>query len=119
MWPSGADLNGDGRALVAQPGEVRIPVLLQLALLLMVVANLGRIPIFSSGGRDVPVLVNDLAIGVVLLAGMAAMAAHRRFVVDRVVGFALLFAAIGAVSAFLTIPRFGLTPIEVVVSLAY
>ena len=105
MWLSGADASGG--ALVAQPGEVRIPVLLQLAMLLMVVANLGRIPVFASGGKNVPILVNDMAVGVVLLAGMAAMATHRRFVVDRVVGFALLFAALGALSAVLSIPRSG------------
>src|ERR1051325_4673622 len=100
-------------------GEVRIATLLRGALVCMVIANLGRIPVFSTGGRDVPVLLNDFVLAALIAAGFLAMAAHRSLVVDRVMGYALLFAGIGALSAVLAIPRFGLNSFGVAVSLLY
>ncbi|MFL5578745.1 MAG: O-antigen ligase family protein, partial [Gemmatimonadaceae bacterium] len=62
---------------------------------------------------------NDLVVGALLAAGAAAMVAARRIVLDRTALWALAFAAVGALSAVLAVPRFGLTSFELLVSLAY
>jgi O-antigen ligase len=94
-------------------------VLLQVVLLLMVIAQLGRIPVFSTGGRDAPILFNDLFVGGVLLFGLTAMAFARQARLDTVALTGLLFAAIGGLSALLALPRFGLSIFELAASLAY
>jgi O-antigen ligase len=63
--------------------------------------------------------VNDLAVLSVLAIGTLAAAQARRCVLDGVARRAVLFAAVGAGSALLAVPRFGLTAREVVFSLAY
>ena len=50
---------------------------LQAALLLLFVANLGRLSIFSTGEREAPILFNDLCVGVLLCVG-AFVAVRRR-----------------------------------------
>lgn len=108
-----------GRDRAAGAGTLRIGTLLQGVLLLLLVANLGRIPLLSTEGREIPVLLNDLAVGALLIAGGLAALLHRRLVLDRVAVAALVFAAVGAGSALYSVPRFGLTPGELAVSLAY
>lgn len=94
-------------------------VVLRAALALLIVAQLGRIPMLSTGSTEAPLLVNDICVmavlGVVFLAALHA----RSFRVDAVGGVALLFCTVGAVSAVMAVPRFGLTTMQLVVSLAY
>lgn len=85
----------------------------------MLVANLGRIPVLSTGTADAPLLVNDLAIMAVLAAGLLSALVARSFRLDLVGMIALTFAALGAISAILAMPRFGLTGFELTVSLLY
>jgi O-antigen ligase len=98
---------------------VRLRTLLCIAVMGLLVGSLGRIPVFSTGARDAPVLVNDLFIGALLDAFMISAVRARSLRLDAVAGHALAFAAIGAVSTLLSIPRFGLNGWEVTVSLAY
>lgn len=116
-----------GVARVVAPGatalrelRLRPVVLLRLALLLMIVGQLGRIPVLPVGrSAEAPVLVNDLwVLGVLASVGLAALYA-RSLVIDGVAGLALLFAALGSIMAVLAITRFGLTGMQAVVSLAY
>lgn len=106
---------------VAGSGSVVLPVLpvLRVSLLLLVIANLGRIPVAATGGRELPILANDIVAGVLVLTGGLAFLQRGTFQLDRVAVLALLFAAVGAVSAALAIPRFGLSVGAVLVSLAY
>jgi hypothetical protein len=94
-------------------------VVLRLAIVLMLVAQLGRIPVLSTGTSEAPLLVNDLCVMAVLAAGMFSGLVSRSFRLDRIGGIALIFASVGALSAFLAIPRFGLDAYELLVSLAY
>ena len=112
--------------LVSQPApgwqpaaHLRAPKLLQAALLLMVIANLGRIPVFSTGARDAPVLANDIFTLVFLTAAGLTMAHARSVKLDRVALYGLLFAGIGGCATLVAISKFGLTGFEVAVSLAY
>ena len=99
--------------------EIRVATVVCATVSVLFVGNLGRIPIFSTGGRDVPILVNDLAIVGLLAIGVLAMASHRTLFIDRASGFALLFAGIGALSAALAVPRFGLSAFDAFVSVSY
>lgn len=99
--------------------ELRTAVVLQVVLLLMVVANLGRIPVFSTGERDAPILVNDIAVAVLIVTAGLAMLQQRSMRLDRTAFCALTFAALGLLSAVLGVPRFGLTATEVLIGLAY
>jgi O-antigen ligase len=99
--------------------EVRIAAVLSAALVLLIIANLGRIPVLSTGGRDIPLLVNDLLVAGVIASGALAMASHRTMRLDWTATIALLFAAVGAFSTFLAVPRFALNGLAVFVSLAY
>jgi hypothetical protein len=99
--------------------DLRIATILKLAIGLLLVGNLGRIPLFSTGGRDVPVLITDLVVAAVIGAGAIAMASHRTMRIDAVAAFALVFAAVGGLSAVLAIPRFDLSTFAVIVSLSY
>ncbi len=92
---------------------------LRIAIGLLLVAQLGRIPFLDTGTGEAPLLVNDLCVLAVLSTGLLGGLASRSFRVDHVASVALLFAAIGACSAVLAIPRFGLTSWELVISLAY
>lgn len=93
--------------------------LLRLALGLLVVANLGRLPVLDTGGRDAPILLNDVVVGLALAGSALAMLAGRRVLVDRIVIAGLAFAAVGAVSAVIASRTYGLTRFELLVSLAY
>lgn len=92
---------------------------LRVVIALLVVANLGRIPLLATGDREAPLLLNDICmvfvVGVGALAGLMA----RSFRLDRLTMLALLFASVGAYSALLAVPRYGLTSWQLVISLAY
>jgi len=88
-------------------------------LLMLFIANLGRIPVLSTGERQAPILINDLCVACIIgVAGLASLRA-RSLRLDSVALLTLLFACVGAASAVLAIPRFGLSGFELVVSLAY
>jgi O-antigen ligase len=102
-----------------RPPQLRLATVFYVTIAMLLVGNLGRIPVFSTGGRDVPILVNDLAVAALIVAGAVAMAGHRSLRLDWVSGFALLFAGFGAMSAALAVPRFNLTTFEALVSVGY
>src|SRR5581483_7628174 len=87
--------------------------------MLLIVANLGRIPVLSTGDHEAPLLVNDLCVACILAAGAIAIMRGRSLRLDRAATAAIAFAAVGGISAALAIPRFGLAPGEVLVSVAY
>ena len=93
--------------------------ILCVAQLLMVVANLGRIPVISTEDRSIPITINELCLGVILLTGLIVMVQRRAARFDRVAVAALVFAAIGAGSAVWSVSRLGLSAFELAVSLAY
>lgn len=99
--------------------NVRTSRVLAFALVLFAIGNLGRIPFLNLGERQAPILINDLCVGAVLVAGALAMANARVIRLNDVAFTALLFAGIGALSAVAAIPKFGLTWFEVLASLAY
>ncbi|MDB4877436.1 MAG: hypothetical protein JWM41_3882 [Gemmatimonadetes bacterium] len=102
-----------------RPLQIRLATVFYLAIGTLLIGNLGRIPIFSTGDRNVPILVNDLAVAALIGAGAVAMAGRRSLRLDWVAAFALLFAGFGALSTALAVPRFDLPPFEALVSLAY
>jgi putative inorganic carbon (hco3(-)) transporter len=128
--PGGAR-RGNGARVIAEPapalGSFRprdghgIPLnaLVRLALLGILVGNLGRIPVFSTGQRDAAVLVNDLLVALLLCAGALHVARKRSLRLDSVCLLGLAFAVVGGASTLLSVPRFGLTGFEVLVSLGY
>ena len=81
--------------------EIRIATVLCATIAVLSVGNLGRIPIFSTGGRDVPILVNDLALAGFLTIGALAISARHALYLDHAAGLALVFAGLGALSAAL------------------
>ena len=92
---------------------------LRLAIFLLLVAQIGRIPFLATGTTDAPILFNDFCVMAVLAVAALAAVQARSFRIDAVGGLALLFCAVGASSALLAMPRFGLTSLQLVVSLAY
>lgn len=105
----------------ASGAEVRLGVALQAALLLLIVGNLVRIPVFTTGGgeRAVPLLFNDIVVGVFITLAAVAAIVHQRLRLDAVALFGLGFAAVGGLSAVAGVSRFGLTITELVVALAF
>ncbi len=99
--------------------QLRLVGVLRGALLVLLAGNLVRLPALTSGAREAPVSLNDLAVLTALACGAFAMLRARRLLLDGVARWALLFACVGGLSAVLAIPRFGLTPTEVLFSLAY
>jgi hypothetical protein len=97
----------------------RVADLLRIALALLVVGNLGRVPVFAVGVKDTPILLNDLLLLAVLSAGVFASLRGRKLVIDGPAAFAMAFVGVGALSALLAIPRFGLTAFEFIYSIAY
>jgi len=99
--------------------RVRLLGAIRVAIALLVVANLGRVPVLSTGDREAPLLLNDLCM--LFIVGMGAITgiAARSFRVDRLTLMALVFASIGAYSALLAVPRYGISPWQLVISLAY
>jgi hypothetical protein len=99
--------------------EIRPASVLRFALLMLIVANLGRIPVFSTGDREAPLLINDMAVAFAF--GVFALAAvdRRKLLIDRVTVAAIVFAGIGAASAISSVARFGLSGFELFVSLSY
>jgi hypothetical protein len=89
------------------------------AQLLMVVANLGRIPVLSTDERDFPLAFNELCLGAMLIGACLTVRSWKSVFVDRVALTALVFAAIGGASAVWSVSRFGMSALELFVSLAF
>ena len=98
------------------PSVVRV---VQVLILVLLTANLGRIPLISTGESSAPLLVNDMAVAFLAMIGLAFAAMTRSLRLDRVALIAVLFAAIGAASAFVTARNYGFSTFELAVSLAY
>jgi len=98
---------------------IRVSPIIQAMILLMIVANLGRIPVLSAEDRETPLLVNDLFVACVVAVGVVVSLRTRSLRLDSVALLALAFAAVGGGSAILAVPRFGLGGFELLVSLAY
>jgi len=92
---------------------------LRVALMLLIVGNVGRIPVLDLGQRSAPLLVNDIAIMAVLAIGGIAMIQARSLKLNDVAIAGIVFASIGALSAIAGVQRFGFSPLEVIGSLAY
>lgn len=106
-------------APAASSRGLKVSTVLCGAVLLLVVGNVGRIPVLDLGDRAAPLLINDLALAVVLAAGALALQQTRSLHLDDTAIAAFIFATVGALSAVAAVPRFGLTPLELIASLAY
>ena len=98
---------------------IRIANLLAFSLFTMVVGQLGRVPLLSAGAKEAPVLVNDVAVAVAVVAGLWLSLRNRGLRLDAVTLVALGFAGVGGLSALMSVPRFGLSGFELAFSLAY
>jgi O-antigen ligase len=94
-------------------------VLLQWALVALMTANLGRIPLVSTGARDASFVLNDVCVVALVSIGIAIAVLRGSLWLDSVGLFALGFAAIGLASDLAAVPRFGLSPEALIVSMAY
>src|SRR3954470_23461222 len=79
------------------------------AQILMVVTNLGRIPVLSTEERDFPLAFNEICLGVILVAAMLVVRSWRSVRFDGVTLTALLFAMVGAGSAIWSVQRFDMS----------
>jgi len=98
---------------------VRAADVVRAAVVLLVVGNLGRVPIGSVGAKDAPILFNDVLVLAILATGLLAGLRARTWRIDAPGLVAIAFAAVGGGSAVLAVPRFGLSAIELAFSLAY
>jgi hypothetical protein len=101
-------------SLPVRPGDA-----LQWALLALVLANLGRVPVISTGNRDAAIVLNDVCVAALAAYTIVAALVRRSLILDSTALLALAFAGTGAVSAFASMANYGLTPFELAVSLAY
>ena len=108
-----------GLALRSSGPKVTPAGVLRFALALLVVANLGNLPILDLGSRQAPLFLNDVLVMAVVAIGGVAMAHARSLKLNNVALAAITFMAIGGLSAIAAMPRFGLSAFEVVASLAY
>lgn len=106
---------------VAPPRSTRLrPLeLLVWSLAALLVGNLDRIPVLSAGQHALPIVGNDIALALVVLAGFTAVVQARAVTMDRVLLAALVFAAVGGASAVAAVPRFGMPRTSLIVALAY
>src|SRR5437773_1393576 len=114
--PARADRGRELRASFSG-NAIRPALLLQISLLLLAVANLGRIPTLALGDRQAPLLVSDFGAGAVILVAAAASARNRLLRLDAVALCGLMFIAIGGLSALASVPAYGLSPLELTGSL--
>jgi O-antigen ligase len=89
------------------------------ALIALAIANLGRIPLLSTGSRTAAVVVNDFAVAAIVAFCVLAAILRRGLVLDWIVLFGLAFAATGFVSAVSGLSRFGFTGGQVLIGLTY
>jgi O-antigen ligase len=97
-----------------QPGHA-----LGWALVALGIANLGRIPVFSTGDREAAVVLNDLFVAGLTSFCIIAAVLRRSLLLDRVAVFALGFAMVGLCSAVLAAPQYGLSAPQLMIALSY
>jgi O-antigen ligase len=83
------------------------------------IANLGRIPVFSTGDRDAAVVLNDLFVGGLTSFCIIAAVLRRSLWIDRVGLCALAFAAVGFGSAIVAASEYSLSAAQLAISLSY
>jgi hypothetical protein len=98
---------------------VRPVTMLRVVLLLLLVGQLGRIPVLSTGTSEAPLLVNDISILALIGVTFVSALAADSFELDSVSGLMIAFTTIGLASALMSVSRYGLSGVEVLVSLAY
>jgi len=98
---------------------VRPVTMLRIVIMLLIVGQLGRIPVLSTGTSEAPLLVNDICVMALIAVTFVSALAARSFRVDAVGGLMVAFATVGFVSALWAVPRFGLSGLALLVSLAY
>ena len=103
----------DGRA------SLSIAVVVQALVLVLITANLGRIPLVSTGDHDAPLLLNDVAVIAMVLLGGTVCIAARSLRLDRVSIAGLLFAFIGGLSAVYHAQVYDFSAFELAFSLAF
>jgi hypothetical protein len=101
-------------ALPVRPGPA-----IGWALIALLVANLGQIPLLRTGTRTAPVVLNDFAVSSMLGLCLIAAALRRSLQLDRVTLWAVAFATVGLLSAVSGLWRFGFTSSQVLIGLAY
>jgi hypothetical protein len=125
-WPAAGD--AVERAFGSGVGSARTPrgwpavrpiAIMRLAVALVFVGNLGRIPVLNAEGKDAPILLNELVLLAVLAASALVCIRARAFRLDGVAIAGLGFAAVGGGSAVFSSFDYGLNAGEVVYSLAY
>lgn len=99
--------------------SISLSSIVQALIMVLLTANLGRIPLVSAGESAAPLLGNDVAVALVVLLGLASGIATRSFRIDRAGLMGIVFATIGASSAFATAQRYGFSAFELALSLAY
>jgi hypothetical protein len=99
--------------------RVRPADLLVLSLAGILAGQLGRLPLVGMGGKEAPLLLTDGLVALAVAGSGWLLLRERRLELDRVALFVLVFSGVGALSAVMAIPRFGLTAGEVLFSLAY
>lgn len=109
----------DAGAGTAHGLRVSATQIICLSQLLMVVANLLRLPVFSSSERSIPLTINEMCVAAIIASAALVAALRRELHLDRVALAALAFAAVGGGSALWSIERLGLTPLQVAISLAF
>ena len=109
---------GDRRPTRSSARGLRPVRVLRFALLAMGIGHLGRAPILLHTA-ELPVMLNDLFVGAVLVFAALACLQARRLRLDSVVAAAGLFASIGFGAALWSAQKYGLTANELVGSLAY
>lgn len=104
---------------VAQGEGVRVAGLLRLGVVGIVVGNLARVPLVAEGQRAVPLLVNDLFVGALLVLGALVIARARLLRVDGVVRAASGFVMVGLLAAAVATVKYDLGVPALLVSAGY
>ena len=119
LRPHAPSTHDTARHEVGASRGIRIVSLLSLSMFTMVVGQLGRVPLLSAGAKEAPLLANDVAVVVAVVAGLWLALRNRGLRLDAVTLVALGFAGVGGLSALMSLPRFGLSGFELAFSLAY
>jgi O-antigen ligase len=108
-----------GWSLSSRSVRIEPVAILRVALLLLCVSNLIRMPVAETAVHRAPIILNDIFAGLLIAAGSLVALRTRTLRLDDVTLAGLMFAAVGGLSALAAVPRFGLTGFEVALSLAY
>lgn len=113
-----ASRSGSNSSLLLS-GCVRVVDVVRLGVVLLIVGNLGYLPVAAHGQKEAPLFLNDLLVMTIVAIGIIAAVRSRRLVIDSPVVAALCFATVGGLSTVLAIPRFDLTAFQFAFSIAY